>query len=538
MKPSGTLATTPLPLGLGLERKKEFKKHDLGPGKGTVKRMEQTHGLRKAKREEAISAKRLKHHPAEQAQESGPLASPEQVEAMLRVLFSPTAHKSERSGALAQLRLLLSSSAPPLDLVFASPDALPSIVHFLQEPNEEDQLNAAWCLTNLASGSHEQTLQTLSAAPYLIAFLSGSNVALQEQAAWALANMAGDSVQCRDLLRANGVLRPMVQLLASPVGAVAHTAAFGLCNLARGQNPKLMEFYNAGVIEPLVHQLTSCTEAPVLVEVVWLLTYLTTGGTSCIAPLMQAGLATHLQRIIELCATEIQDLVLPTLRVLGNIICSSNALTDAVLEIPQVLPLLRAALDSSSRVHKKEAAWVVSNLTGGKLAHIDAVVEGQFIPILVNMLRTSTFDIKKEAAYALSNIMSEKKYFEPLIEEVLPTFLGMLKAPDLDAVSLTLSLLERMLDYYPEGATLVEEEDAVETIENLQYQTDEGLAAQARHVVDKYYEIIEDAENEEALASLNDTTAPTQEEYPPWRTGQPFSFSASSSSSSSSTSFS
>jgi hypothetical protein len=43
---------------------------------------------------------------------------------------------------------------------------------FLTEPSTANQLAAAWCLTNVAAGSHEHTLETLKAAPFLINFLA------------------------------------------------------------------------------------------------------------------------------------------------------------------------------------------------------------------------------------------------------------------------------------------------------------------------------------------------------------------------------
>jgi len=40
---------------------------------------------------------------------------------------------------------------------------------------------------------------------------------LQDQAAWAIGNIAIESPECRDLLRRNGVLIPLINLLDSKV---------------------------------------------------------------------------------------------------------------------------------------------------------------------------------------------------------------------------------------------------------------------------------------------------------------------------------
>lgn len=104
--------------------------------------------------------------------------------------------------------------------------------------------------------------------------------ALEEQAAWAIANMAGDSVECRDVLRAQGALLPMIQLLGSKVGssllpslrscinhawqhmAVVQTAAFALCNLLRGQNARMNEAFDAGILPPLLRLLALAVPFP------------------------------------------------------------------------------------------------------------------------------------------------------------------------------------------------------------------------------------------------------------------------------------
>ena len=92
------------------------------------------------------------------------------------------------------------------------------MVGHLTSKNAHFQLEAAWCITNLATGVHEDTLKVLKASAaylitYLITYLSGQHVQLQDQCAWALGNFSGDSQECRNILRAQGIVVPMVNLL-------------------------------------------------------------------------------------------------------------------------------------------------------------------------------------------------------------------------------------------------------------------------------------------------------------------------------------
>lgn len=63
------------------------------------------------------------------------------------------------------------------------------------------KFEAAWVLTNICSGTSEQTQEVVNckAVPLLIRLLSSKDEELAEQCVWALGNIAADSTRCRDM---------------------------------------------------------------------------------------------------------------------------------------------------------------------------------------------------------------------------------------------------------------------------------------------------------------------------------------------------
>lgn len=93
-------------------------------------------------------------------------------------------------------------------------NALFSLVGYLTGNDTTLQLEAAWCITNITANSCDNLMVVVkSTSAYLITFLKGGSVLLQDQSAWALGNMAADSVDVRKMLKAQGVIEPLVQLV-------------------------------------------------------------------------------------------------------------------------------------------------------------------------------------------------------------------------------------------------------------------------------------------------------------------------------------
>jgi len=404
--------------------------------------------------------------------------------------------------SVTQIRKMLSIERnPPIQQVIES-GIIPRLVEFLKRgENPGLQFEASWALTNVASGTTENTTEIIKhgAIPIFVQLLESPSDDVREQAVWALGNVAGDSPECRNLVLEAGVLDPLLRLCNhNSKLTLLRNATWTLSNICRGK--PLPPFHAIQSALPVLSALLFLKDEEVLTDACWAFSYISDDtGNEKISEVIKCG---AIPRLCHLLSHSNNNVKHPALRTIGNIVTGDDLQTQVVIN-NGALPRLLGLLSNDKKAIRKEACWTISNVTAGNVEQIESVIENNMIQPLTALLRTGEFDVKKEAAWAISNLTSggNDAQIKFLVhQQAIPPLCALFSSTNSRIVLVALEGIENILRVgaseaakssgrnqyaqYVEECGGVDQLEVLQQLENVEVE----IYEKAAHLVKKYFD--------------------------------------------------
>lgn len=464
----------------------------------------------------------------------------------------PCADRGGLLSALVELRQVLSSTMqPPIQQVIDLGGLAP-LVQLLGDSSSAVQLEAAWVLTNMASGSSLQTVALAEAGAVQGLFEALQTPTVRQRAdfcnqvLWALGNIAGDCVGLRDRLLAAGVVGVLGQLFEQMPGfpwnvhertEVLRTFTWLMSCLCAGHPAPPLEEVNCA-FDYFAQVVTGTQDPQMLSEAFWGLCYLLEGGgevqemgnssASRGARLLAAGFGDEeaprppaVHPVVAQVVCSLGNIACrspettPALRLIGGFVSSSNPdFTDIVIAAGALKALrnLVAATRLPLQI-RKDACWVLSNIAAGTSTQAQALLKeaGVWDTLCRSLEHGSAQEVRHECAWAIANMAKQGAAILSRIDsnEVLRLAVAALRSdPDPALQRAMLDAAEAAIHYNAERTGSVscllafaERIGFVDELEDLQHSECEKVYRKAVRVLQTWFE----------LEAASDTEPPKEE---------------------------
>ncbi|XP_052830672.1 importin subunit alpha-4 [Octopus bimaculoides] len=420
------------------------------------RRTEVTVELRKNKRDLHILKRR--NVPAQDSTDSEDNEKPTTQNLQTIVQNAASNEPSVQLSAVQAARKLLSSDRnPPIDDLISS-GILPILVDcLLNHENPSLQFEAAWALTNIASGTSAQTQAVVNAGavPLFLRLLQSPHQNVCEQAVWALGNIIGDGPQCRDYVISLGAVSPLLSFISPSIPLpFLRNVAWVIVNLCRNKEPPPPpETINE--ILPALCNLIHHVDINVSIYLFLIFVVFPRLFSQCLFLLLSYKITLYLGNellnylglFIYLLFSFSFPFQTAALRAVGNIVTGTDEQTQIVLNCDALQHFPPLLMHPKEKINK-EAVWFLSNVTAGNQQQVQAVIDAGLINLIIHHLSQGDFQTQKEAAWAISNltISGRKEQVGYVVHEgVIGPFCNLLGVKDPQVVNVVLDGINNIL---------------------------------------------------------------------------------------------
>ncbi len=281
-----------------------------------------------------------------------------------------------------------------------------------------------------------------------------------------------------------------------------------ISNLCRG-TPSPPTHVTAPVIFPFVKLLEQSIPDDVKVDALWCLSYLSDGDEQKIAMVAASGVAPKLVQLLGNDDVKNKCKV-PVVRTLGNFVAGSEDQTQVAIDAG-ILNHLARLLGSSSKMIRKEASWLTSNMAAGSRAQISMLMKKtKIISKIIKIAQNDLWEVRKEALWAVAHICTSgsDSHIMSLVDVGgLQPLISVLRLQNIDSALLLVILeaLGRILEVgtkfpHQNYVQLIDEYDGIECLEDLQTHPNDNVYQKVIELIENY--LGSEEEGDENLAPV------------------------------------
>jgi len=311
---------------------------------------------------------------------------------------------------------------------------------------------------------------------------------------------------------------------------MTRNAVWALSNLCRGKNPP-PDFTKVAPALEVLARLLFHNDFDVLADTCWALSYLADGSNSKVQTVIDSGVS---RKLVELLMTKQavecsnsftepkvqkihEKVVSAALRAVGILVTGDDIQTQTIVNC-SVLPCLIAILSSKSVKEnlKKEACWIISNITAGNQQQVQCVIDANAFPVIIDLLDRGDYKTRKECLWIVANAASggSNDQISYIVSQgAIPPLCDLLTVMDAKIVQVALSGLENILRFGETGAketgtnpyaVQIEECYGLDKIEFLQSHENLEIYQKAFDIIERYFGSEDDADSKVAPQVTNE----------------------------------
>ena len=404
----------------------------------------------------------------------------------------------EKFKGLIGLRKLLSieSSAPIQEIIDLN--LVPELINLLDNPLYEIKYEATYCLCNIASGTPDQakTIIIYGGIPKILNLLDCTIEEIKSQTIWLVSNLVSDSDKIRAALIENKIFDKILTILSTTNNeSYINLSAWAISNFF-----KVKPVLNYDICKKAFNNIARAVliynkdDEDFITDVCFFFSVVTHKYKEFNQEIIDTGL---LQKIIKFLDTKKKNIILTSLRIIGNIACTENANQTQKLIDLGVLEKLKYTLFNENISIRRESAFILSNIAAGTQKQIEAVIDQNFFQILYKVFTNDNQKVKKEAIIAIANMtnVEDEKYMKKIFEDnILMIILELLKKEDAFYILIGLEILVNIFIFSEKKGRKKEFQNECEkmgisdVLEKLQMNENQMVYEKTLTILETYFE--------------------------------------------------